>query len=80
MAEIPALFTQRPIVLRHHKAALYHPWIEAAAVTLVDIPITFITILIFSAILYESVRLQQSAGQFLSVISKFIKFSILTLN
>lgn len=29
MAEIPALYAQRPIVDRHQKAALYHPFVEA---------------------------------------------------
>lgn len=67
MAEIPALFSQRAIILRHQKAALYHPFIEAAALTLVDIPITFATLIVFSAIVYESVRLQQTASQFLYV-------------
>lgn len=65
MAEIPSLFSQRPIVLRHQKAALYHPFVEAVAVTLVDIPSTFITLIAFSTIVYEAVRLQQSAQQFL---------------
>ena len=37
MAEIPALYSQRPIVARHHKAALYRPWIDAFALTVVDI-------------------------------------------
>jgi ATP-binding cassette subfamily G (WHITE) protein 2 (SNQ2) len=65
VAEIPSLFTQRPIVARHQKAALYHPFIEAVALTLVDVPITFVTTLVFSTIIYEAVRLQQSASQFL---------------
>jgi ATP-binding cassette subfamily G (WHITE) protein 2 (SNQ2) len=42
MAEIPALFSQRPIVERHEKSAMYHPFIEALALTVVDLPITFI--------------------------------------
>jgi ABC-type multidrug transport system permease subunit len=67
MAEIAGLFSQRPIILRHQKAALYHPFIEAVAMTLVDIPIAAITLLVFAAIVYEAVRLQQSAGQFLYV-------------
>ena len=67
MSEIQVLFAQRPIILRHQKAALYHPFIEAAAMTLVDIPITAITLLVFATIVYEAVRLQQSAGQFLYV-------------
>ncbi|KAF7984807.1 hypothetical protein HWV62_11820 [Athelia sp. TMB] len=64
MAEIPALFAQRPIVLRHMKAGLYHPFVEAVALTIVDVPITAVTLIVFSAIVYEAVRLQQSAGQF----------------
>jgi ATP-binding cassette subfamily G (WHITE) protein 2 (SNQ2) len=64
MAEIPALFAQRPIILRHKKAALYHPFIEAAAMTLVDIPMTFATILLFTTIVYFLVKLQQTAHQF----------------
>lgn len=65
MAEIPALFAQRPIVVKHAKAAMYHPFIEAAAATIVDVPITFFTIMIFSLIIYFMVGLQASASQFL---------------
>ena len=66
-AEIPALFAQRPIVARHQKVAMYHPFIEAAALTLVDIPITFITLVVYTLILYFLVGLQASAGQYLCV-------------
>jgi ATP-binding cassette subfamily G (WHITE) protein 2 (SNQ2) len=62
MAEIPALFAQRPIVLRHKKAALYHPFVEALALTLVDIPITFSTTVVFGVVLYFMVGLQRSAA------------------
>ncbi|KAK0203605.1 pleiotropic drug resistance ABC transporter [Desarmillaria ectypa] len=64
MAEIPALFNQRPIVARHQKAALYHPFIEAVALTLVDIPITFLTTTAFGILIYFIVGLQRTAGQF----------------
>jgi ATP-binding cassette subfamily G (WHITE) protein 2 (SNQ2) len=64
MAEIPALFAQRPIILRHHKAAMYYPFIEAFAHTVVDIPITFIIQAVFCVILYFMVGLQRSASQF----------------
>lgn len=73
MAEIPALFSQRPIVLRQFKAAMYHPWAESLALTLVDVPITFVTLTFFCVILYFLVGLQQSASQFLYV-SFFICF------
>ena len=66
-AEIPALFSQRPIVLRQSRAAMYHPFIESLAYTLVDIPISFVTLIIFGIILYFLVRLQQTASQFLCV-------------
>ena len=65
ISEIPVLFAQRPIVVKHAKAAMYHPFIEAAALTIVDVPITFVTIMIFSLILYFMVGLQASASQFL---------------
>lgn len=65
MAEIPALFAQRPIVLRHHKAAMYYPFIESFAHTMVDIPFTFIIQAVFAVILYLLVDLQRTAGQFL---------------
>ncbi|KAF8121914.1 pleiotropic drug resistance ABC transporter [Mycena galopus ATCC 62051] len=64
MAEIAALFAQRPIILRHNKAALYHPFIEALALTLVDIPITFCTTIVFAIVLYFIVGLQRTASQF----------------
>lgn len=67
MAEISSLFAQRPIVLRHQKAALYHPFIEAVALTLVDLPITLTTTGVFAILIYFIVGLQQSAGQFLLV-------------
>jgi len=51
--------------VKHAKAAMYHPFVEAAALTIVDIPITFITITAFSVIIYFMVGLQSSAHQFL---------------
>ncbi|KAF9531189.1 ABC-2 type transporter-domain-containing protein [Crepidotus variabilis] len=63
-AEIPALFFQRPIVHRHQKAALYHPMIEALALTIVDIPFTLATLTVFTIIIYFVVQLQQTAAQF----------------
>jgi ATP-binding cassette, subfamily G (WHITE), member 2, SNQ2 len=69
MAEIPALFAQRPIVLRHQKAALYHPMMEAVAYTLVDIPITFISIIVYSVVIYLLAGLQRTAAQILYVVS-----------
>ena len=38
MAEIPALYSQRRIVLRQSRAAMYHPFVESLALTLVEVP------------------------------------------
>jgi len=71
MAEIPSLFAQRPIVLRHHKAAMYYPFIESLAYTVVDIPITFMIQGVFSVLLYFLVGLQRTPAQFLLVFSLY---------
>lgn len=65
MAEIPALFVQRPIVLRQSKVAMYHPFAESLALTLVDIPMTAILIAVFVIVLYFLTKLTQSASVFL---------------
>lgn len=65
MAEIPALYSQRPIVNRHAKAAMYHPFVESIALTIVDVPISAFTLVIFSVILYFLVGLQRTAAQYL---------------
>ncbi|EPQ50781.1 pleiotropic drug resistance ABC transporter [Gloeophyllum trabeum ATCC 11539] len=78
MAEIPALFAQRPIVLRQYKAAMYHPFVEALAMTLVDIPVTVTTLIVFAIIIYFLVGLQLSAAQFF-VFFLFIFTMTLTL-
>ena len=76
IAEMPALFAQQPIVVKHAKAAMYHPFIEAVALTIVDVPFTLVTIMIFSLIVYFLVGLQASASQFLwATISALSSFS-----
>ncbi|KAF5374350.1 hypothetical protein D9758_004563 [Tetrapyrgos nigripes] len=64
MSEIPILFSQRPIVIRQYHSALYLPFLEALSQTLVDIPISFFTTLIYSIIIYFMVGLQTTAAQF----------------
>ena len=65
MAEIPALFSQRPVILRQSKAGMYQPFVDSVALSLVDIPITFITIVAFCIELYFLAGLQETASQFL---------------
>ena len=43
---------------------MYHPFIEAAAMTLVDIPITLATLAAYTLVLYFVVGLQGSVGQY----------------
>lgn len=65
MSEVPSLFGQRPIVQRQSSWAMYRPSIDQVALTLVDLPITFLASLLFGVLLYEMAQLQQSAAQFL---------------
>ena len=65
MGEISSLYAQRPIVHRQANAAMYHPFVEAFALTFVDAPVTFVRLIVFSIVLYFLVGLQQTASQFL---------------
>lgn len=76
MAEIPGSFFQRIIALRHQKGALYYPFIEGLARTIVDIPISFVSVTLMSIILYFLVGLQKSAEQFLCIIFSYFSGSI----
>ena len=69
MAEIPALYAQQPIVHRQQLAAFYHPFVEAAALTLVDIPITFFIMIAYCLIIYLMVGLQKSVVRYFLAIT-----------
>ncbi|TFY79980.1 hypothetical protein EWM64_g4032 [Hericium alpestre] len=64
MAELPSLFAQRPIVARHYRAAMYHPFLDSVALSLVDLPISLLTMGVFAVVVYFIVGLQKTAGQF----------------
>ncbi|KAK7033391.1 pleiotropic drug resistance ABC transporter [Favolaschia claudopus] len=64
LAEIAALFATRPIILRQYKAALYHPFVESMALTIVDIPISFICTVAYTVTAYFLAGLQRTAEQF----------------
>lgn len=72
LAEVPTRFAQRPIIDRHQKSAMYHPFIEAVSLTLIDIPIMLFTVISFCIPMYFIVRLQHSASQFLCVLRDLI--------
>ncbi|CDU25412.1 probable SNQ2-ABC transporter involved in multidrug resistance [Sporisorium scitamineum] len=64
MSEITAGYAQRPIVIRHRRFAMIHPFSDALANTLLDMPIRLMTLTVFDIVLYFMVGLQYTVGQF----------------
>ncbi|KIJ53326.1 hypothetical protein M422DRAFT_222683 [Sphaerobolus stellatus SS14] len=64
LAEIPGLYYQRSIVARHHRAALYHPWIDAAAFTIMETPISFLYVTGYSVLIYFLSGFQREPDKF----------------
>ncbi|KAJ5930413.1 CDR ABC transporter [Penicillium verhagenii] len=64
MSEINSLYAQRPIIEKHNSYAFYHPFTEAIAGVLADIPVKFALAVCFNIILYFLVGLQRKAGNF----------------
>lgn len=52
LTEINALYSQRPIVEKQASYAFYHPFTEALAGIVVDIPIKFLIAVVFNVIFY----------------------------
>lgn len=64
LAEIPAFFSERSIILRQKKQFFHQPFLEAAILTLVDLPVTFFGIVAYTSIVYFMAGLQASVGSF----------------
>jgi ABC-type multidrug transport system ATPase subunit len=64
MSEINSLYSQRPIVEKHASFAFYHPFTEAIAGVLSDIPVKFALAVVFNIILYFMAGLKRSASNF----------------
>lgn len=64
VSEINALYSQRPIVEKHASYAFYHPFAEALAGIVSDIPIKLGSGIIFNTILYFLASLRYDAGAF----------------
>jgi ATP-binding cassette subfamily G (WHITE) protein 2 (PDR) len=64
VSEINALYSQRPIVEKHASYAFYHPFAEALAGVISDIPIKLLSGVIFNVILYFLASLRYEAGPF----------------
>ncbi|THC96619.1 hypothetical protein EYZ11_003911 [Aspergillus tanneri] len=72
--EILTLYAQRPIVEKQSRYAMYHPFAEAIASMLCDMPYKILNAIIFNITLYFMTGLRQEAGAFFV----FILFSFIT--
>lgn len=64
IVEINTLYAQRPIVAKHKSYAFYHPFAEALAGLVADLPIKFARAVVFNIILYFLSGLRRQAGPF----------------
>ncbi|KAL5328219.1 hypothetical protein ACEPPN_001716 [Leptodophora sp. 'Broadleaf-Isolate-01'] len=64
LAEVNALYSQRAIVEKHASYAFYHPFTEALAGVLADIPVKFLIAIFFNVILYFLAGLRREPSQF----------------
>ena len=64
ISEISNLYDQRPIVEKHKSYAFYHPYTEAFARVVLDIPTKFLTSVAFNVVLYFLSGLRREPAQF----------------
>jgi len=64
IVEVNTLYAQRPIVARHRGYAFVHPFTEAVAGVIADLPIKFCTTTVFNVILYFLAGLRTEPSQF----------------
>ena len=64
LAEMTSAFQSKPILLKHKSFSFYRPAAYAIAQTVVDIPLIFVQITIFNAIVYWMGGLGPTASQF----------------
>ncbi|GAC74993.1 pleiotropic drug resistance proteins [Moesziomyces antarcticus T-34] len=64
LSEITAGYAQRPIVIRQRRFAMVHPFSDAIANTLLDIPIRTFTLIFFDILIYFMTGLAYTADQF----------------
>ncbi|KAH8895219.1 hypothetical protein GQ53DRAFT_714839 [Thozetella sp. PMI_491] len=62
--EIFSLYAQRPIVEKHARYALYHPFSEAIASMVCDLPSKLLSTVAFNVPLYFMANLRRDAGHF----------------
>jgi len=64
ISEINTLYSQRPIVEKQASYAFYHPFTEAMAGIVADIPVKFVIAVCFNVILYFLAGLRREPSQF----------------
>ncbi|KAK6354983.1 hypothetical protein TWF696_004109 [Orbilia brochopaga] len=64
LAELPATFDARQIMLKHRSFSFYRPSAFAIAHVMVDIPSVLVQVLLFNIIVYWMSGLQRDAGRF----------------
>lgn len=64
LAEMTSAFESKPILLKHKSFSFYRPSAFAIAQTVVDIPLVFIQVFIFTVIIYFMSNLGRTASQF----------------
>ena len=64
VSEISSLHSQRLIVEKQVSYAFYHPWTEAMAGIVSDVPVTFLVAVCFNIILYFLTGLRTEPSQF----------------
>ncbi|KAF2204557.1 ABC multidrug transporter-like protein [Delitschia confertaspora ATCC 74209] len=64
IGEISGLYSQRAIVEKHNSYAFYHPFTEAVAGIVADIPVKLVQAVVFNIVLYFLAELRYTAGQF----------------
>ncbi len=69
VTEINGLYERRPIIEKHRNYAFYHPFADALAEILVDVPIKFVVTTIFNAIFYFLGGLRPEALNFFIFLS-----------
>ncbi|KAK6527806.1 GTPase-activating protein [Orbilia ellipsospora] len=74
ITEINKLYEQRPIVEKHNSFAFYHPWTEAAAGIVSDIPVKFLAATAFNLVIYFLGGLSYKVDKFFI----FFLFSFIT--
>lgn len=73
------MWAQRPIVEKHNRYALYHPFAESLASLICDLPNKLATCIMFNVALYFMTNLRRTAGAFFTYML-FVFATVLTMS